>query len=162
MRSLCILILLCFSSTFFYSQNSFGIEYFVSNEGSDPNFQSLLIFSKDGNTISRLKRLSDNVEWYKSLRLKKQPKIDYQMFDSTYIEVPDKQLSEYEVKILGEDIFDKKKCVKIEVVSYKGGDKIILWITKEIPSYETYMDCFVNSIDLRKLNQSLKKINQTG
>lgn len=145
-----------------YSQNNFALEYLISTDGKDQGLQSLLVFSKDGNTFSRYKRLSDGVTWYQDLRLTKQPQIDYQIFDDTYLEIPDKQLTEYQLSILGNEVVDKKNCVKISLVAYKGGEKITVWVTKDLPSYESYLTCFVNTIDLRKLNIALKKINVSG
>jgi hypothetical protein len=97
-----------------------------------------------------------------NLTLKASPDTAYSLYgNQTYLKMPDKQLAEYKIEILGTENINGYQCTKISLDTRGQNDQIV-WITDQIPLYENYLTAEVNDIDLAKLTEVLKKKNLKG
>lgn len=145
-----------------YAQNGLYLEYRCSDKGTDNQTDVLKVYSLDGNSLNERTNLLDPNYPTNNLRLKSSPDTVYSLYgNQTFLKIPDKQLVEYKIEILGTENVNGYKCIKISLDTH-GHSYQTVWITDQIPLYENYLTAEVNDINLAKLTEALKKKNLKG
>lgn len=143
-------------------QNGLYMEYKGSNKGTTNQTDILKIYSLNGNSLNERTNLRYPSSPTNNLSLKAIPDTAYSLYDNkTYLKIPDTQLAEYKIELLGTDNINGYSCTKISLDTRGQNDQTI-WITDQIPSYENYLTVVVNDIDLTKLTEALKKKGLKG
>ncbi len=142
-----------------FGQNGLYMEYKGTNgETTD----ILKIYSLDGNSLNERTNLKYPANPTNNLRLKNSPDTTYSLLaNRTYLKIPDEQLSEYKIEIIGTENINGYTCTKISL-NTRGQNNQTIWITDQIPLYQDYLTAEINDIDLSKLTKALKNKNLKG
>jgi hypothetical protein len=76
--------------------------------------------------------------------------------------IPDVQLKEYNVKVIGKEKMAGYNCTKITLSTFANGAESTMWITNELPDYKNYLDVVIVDFKVERINEALKKFNVTG
>jgi len=166
MKQIAFTILLNFAfAILLQAQKGIYLEYKASIKGKEEIVDSLKIVSLNGNSINELINLKYPKSPNKTLFLKSDPNMGYRiMQNKTFFKMPDSQLSEYKINILGNEIINGFNCIKIELTTQDRTDNqyTLIWISTAPPYSENFMTATINGISLTKLNNILKKNNLNG
>lgn len=144
-----------------FGQNGFCFKYKLVTK--EVVTDSLYVFNLNGNSLNQIKKVSNNQVTYQSIKLKDKVVDDFIIYpDNTYRQIPDVQLKDYVVKVLGQEEINGYKCTKVSVVTFNSGNECYLWITDQLPNYKNYLSTSVLDFKLDRLNAALAKLNVSG
>jgi Domain of unknown function (DUF4412) len=144
-----------------FGQNGFCFKYKLVTKQVVTD--SLHVFNLNGNSLNQLKKANNNQVTYQSLKLKDKAVDDFIIYpDNTYRQIPDVQLKDYVIKVLGQEEINGYKCTKISLVTFNNGNECYLWISDQLPNYKNYLSTTVLDFKLDRLNTGLAKLNLSG
>lgn len=124
---------------------------------------TLLISYQDGNTLNQLTHTTVGKTTYKNMKLKANPAVSYVLYpDNSYRTIPDVQVKDYTVTVMGKEQFNGYNCTKISVQTFLNGNISYLWITDEIAEYKNFTDISIVDLKLERINDALKKQGVSG
>lgn len=143
------------------SQNGLCLKYTLVTRNLVTD--TLQVFSLAGNSFNQMTRVSDGEARYRSIKLKEKAAESYVLYaDNSYRMIPDVQMKEYEVKVLGKEEVNGYSCTKISLVTFSNGNVCYLWLTEAVANYKDYMGISVLDFKLDRLNEALQKIKVSG
>ncbi len=166
MKKLAVIIFcVLFQSILAQGQDGVYLEYNATQAETGKPYGLLKVYSKDGNSRNVLEtEYKGEIRLSQTLYLKKEPEVGYMLFENkTYRKDDAKHLDDYVVRIVGTDSMNNYVCTKILLTTYPGKkEDLTLWISDGIPNLSAYISSVINNINIRKLNEALKKQNLSG
>jgi len=143
------------------SQNAFCFKYALVSRNAVTD--TLHVLHMNGNTFNKVTRNTDGKTSYRSLKLKDKPLENYAIHtDDSYRMIPDVQVKEYPITIMGKEQVNGYNCTKISLMTFQDGNTCYLWISDEVPNYTNYMGVSVIDFKIDRLNEALKKNKLAG
>lgn len=161
MKSFTTLLGLIISAGALYSQTTYSLKF--SQVTNKMVTDTLMITYQDGNTMNQLTRTTAGKAVYKTMKLKSTPATSYLMYaDNSYRMIPDVQVKDYTVTVIGKEKCNGYNCTKISVQTFLNGNISYLWMTDEIAEAKNLPDLSIVDLKLERINEALKKQSATG
>lgn len=161
MRVFSVLMITLLLSGYLHGQSPFCMYYALVTKNVTTD--TLKVTHLNGNTFNQVNRVSTGQTSYRSLKLKDKPAENYAIYnDNSYRMIPDVQIKEYMVTVLGKEKIGAYNCTKISVVTFQNGGLSYMWISDEVPDYKNYLGASVIDFKLDRLAEALKKKNLAG